>query len=113
MAWSAAVATGCPALLLVLPELWVAGAVAIVSSAAFGVLDVAAAGLRYRLVPGALLGRVSAARRTSAYAASAVGALAGGLAASSHGTSAPFVLSVAVGAVATWWWLGASRPAPA
>ena len=113
VAWSSAVATGSPALLLVAPELWAAGVVVVVSSAAFGVLNVAAAGLRYRLVPGELLGRVSAAWRTSAYAASAGGALVGGLVASTHGSSAPFVLSVAVGAVATALWLACTRTGPA
>ena len=115
VAWSSAVATGSPALLLLVPELWAAGIVVVVSSAAFGLLNVAAAGLRYRLVPGDLLGRVSAAWRTSAYAASAGGALAGGVIASAHGSSAPFVLSVATGAVATVLWLASTgtEPSPA
>jgi Na+/melibiose symporter-like transporter len=51
VAWSSAVATTSPALLLLWPELWAAGVVVVVTSAAFGVLNVAAAGLRYRLVP--------------------------------------------------------------
>lgn len=109
VAWSCAVATATPALLLFAPQLWAAGVVVVVSSAAFGVLNVAAAGLRYRLVPRDLLGRVSAAWRTSAYAASAGGALAGGLIASTQGLSAPFVLSLAVGAVATALWLASTR----
>lgn len=115
IAWSSAAATGSPALLLLTGELWAAGLVVVVSSAAFGVLNVAAAGLRYRLVPTDLLGRVSAAWRTSAYAAAAVGALAGGAVASARGLSAPFVLSVAVGAVATalWWASARSGLSPA
>lgn len=113
VAWSSAVATASPALLLLAPELWAAAVVVVVSSAAFGVLNVAAAGLRYRLVPRDLLGRVSAAWRTSAYAASAGGALAGGLIASTQGLSAPFVLSVAVGAVATGLWLACMKTGPA
>lgn len=113
VAWSAALATASPALLLLTPALWAAGVVVVVSSAAFGVLNVAAAGLRYRLVPRDLLGRVSAAWRTSAYAASAVGALTGGLIASTQGLSAPFLFSVAVGAVATALWLASTRGGPA
>lgn len=113
VAWSSAVATGSPGLLLLAPELWAAGVVVVVSSAAFGVLNVAAAGLRYRLVPSDLLGRVSAAWRTSAFAASAGGALAGGVIASAQGLSAPFVLSVALGAVATGLWLVCTRTGPA
>ena len=113
VAWSSAVATVSPALLLIAPQLWAAAIVVVVSSGAFGVLNVAAAGLRYRLVPGDLLGRVSAAWRTSAYAAGAAGALAGGVAASSYGLSAPFVLSVTVGLVATVVWLTSTRGGPA
>ncbi len=75
---------------------------------AFGVLNVAAAGMRYRLVPGDLLGRVSAAWRTSAYVASAAGALAGG-AAAARGLTAPFGLSVALGGIATMTWLASTR----
>jgi MFS family permease len=112
VAWSSAVATASPALLLLAPALWAAGVVVVVSSAAFGILNVAAAGLRYRLVPRELLGRVSAAWRTSAYAASAGGALAGGLIASTQGLSAPFVLSVAIGAIATALWLTSTRTGP-
>lgn len=112
VAWSSAVATGSPALLLVAPRLWAAAVVVTISSAAFGVLNVAATGLRYRLVPRDVLGRVSAAWRTSAYAASAGGALAGGLTASALGLSAPFVLTAAVGAVATAVWLASASTAP-
>lgn len=113
IAWSSAVATTCPALLLLAPELWAAGIVVVVSSAAFGVLNVAAAGLRYRLVPSDLLGRVSAAWRTSAYASGAGGALVGGFVASTQGLSAPFALSVAVGVLATGLWLASTRTGPA
>lgn len=114
IAWSAAGATFSPALLLLASELWVAGVVVVVSSGAFAVLNVAAAGLRYRLVPTNLLGRVSAMWRTSAYAAGAGGALAGGAVASAEGLSAPFVLTLAVGAVATGVWMMSTqtRPSP-
>ena len=111
--WSCAAATGSPALLLAVPALPAAAVVVVVSSAAFGVLNVAAAGLRYRLVPADLLGRVSAAWRTTAYAAGAGGALAGGAVASARGAAAPFVLSLAVGALATGAWLVSARPGPA
>ena len=112
VAWSSAIATLSPALLLLVPQLWAAAIVVIISSGAFGVLNVAAAGLRYRLVPGDLLGRVSAAWRTSAYAAGAGGALVGGLVASNFGLAAPFALSVAVGLVATVFWLPSTRTGP-
>lgn len=105
-------ATGTPVLLLVAPRLWLAGVVVVATSAAFGVLNVAAAGLRYRSVPTALLGRVSAAWRTTAYAASGAGALMGGAAASAHGLAAPFVLCAVLGGAATWAWLGATRSEP-
>lgn len=113
--WSAAVTAGSPGLLLVASELWLAGIVVAATSAAFGVLNVAAAGLRYRLVPSDLLGRVSAAWRTSAYVASGAGALAGGAVASSQGLAAPFALSVGLGALATFTWFHTTRlgPAPA
>jgi predicted MFS family arabinose efflux permease len=110
--WSAAIATGTPALLLVAPRLWGAVMVVVATSAAFGVLNVAAAGLRYRVVPGDLLGRVSAAWRTSAYAAGGVGALVGGAAASAQGLAAPFVLSVVLGGIATCVWTAATRAVP-
>jgi MFS family permease len=110
--WSSAVATGTPALLLAAPRLWLAVVVVVATSAAFGVLNVAAAGLRYRVVPGDLRGRVSAAWRTSAYAAGAAGALAGGAAASAQGLAAPFVVSAVLGGIATCVWMVATRAAP-
>ncbi len=79
------------------------------TSAAFGLLNVAAAGLRYRTVPRELLGRVSGVWRTSAYAASGAGALVGGAVASSAGLYAPFVMSAVLGVVATVLWLAAMR----
>lgn len=110
--WSAAVTAGPPGLLLLPPRLWLAAVVVVATSAAFGVLNVAAAGLRYRLVPGELLGRVSAAGSTSAFAAAGVGALAGGAVASARGLAAPFVLSVVLGGTATALWFLATRPGP-
>ena len=113
ISWSAAAATCTPGLLLAAGDLWAAAVVVVVTSAAFGVLNVAAAGLRYRLVPRDLLGRVSAAWRTSAYVASGGGALAGGAVASAQGLAAPFALSVLVGGAATAMWLLATRTHPA
>lgn len=110
--WSAAVAACSPGLLLLAPHLWLAATVVIATSAAFGVLNVAAAGLRYRMVPGELLGRVSAASQTSAYVASAAGALAGGAAAAARGLTAPFGLSVVLGGIATMTWLISTRAGP-
>lgn len=110
--WSAALTAGPPGLLLLPPRLWVAAVVVVATSAAFGVLNVAASGLRYRLVPGELLGRVSAAGSTSAFAAAGVGALAGGAVASARGLAAPFVLSVVLGGTATALWFLATRPRP-
>jgi MFS family permease len=107
--WSAAVVAGSPGLLLLAPHLWLAAAVVVATSAAFGVLNVAAAGLRYRLVPGELLGRVAAAAQTSAFVAGAAGALAGGAAAAAHGLTAPFGLSVVLGGIATVTWLLSTR----
>jgi predicted MFS family arabinose efflux permease len=110
--WSAAVVAGSPGLLLLAPHLGLAAVVVVATSAAFGVLNVAAAGLRYRMVPGELLGRVSAAWRTSAYVAAAAGALAGGAAAAARGLTAPFVLSVVLGGIATLTWLVSTRAGP-
>jgi predicted MFS family arabinose efflux permease len=110
--WSAAVTAGSPGLLLLASRLWLAAVVVVATSAAFGVLNVAAAGLRYRMVPGELLGRVSAAWRTSGYVASAAGALAGGAAASAQGLTAPFGLSVVLGGIATMTWLITTRAGP-
>ncbi|HEY6746656.1 MAG TPA: MFS transporter [Mycobacteriales bacterium] len=110
--WSAAVTAGTPGLLLLPSRLWLAAVVVVATSAAFGVLNVAAAGLRYRLVPRELLGRVSAAGSTSAFAAGAAGALAGGAVASARGLTAPFVLSVGLGGIATALWFLATRAGP-
>jgi predicted MFS family arabinose efflux permease len=110
--WSAAVAAGSPGLLLLDSRLWLAATVVIATSAAFGVLNVAAAGLRYRLVPGELLGRVGAAAQTSAFVASAAGALAGGAAVAARGLTAPFGLSVALGGIATLTWILSTRARP-
>lgn len=111
---SAAAATVTPALLLLDERLWAAGVVVVVTSAAFGVLNVAAAGLRHRLVPVELIGRVSAVWRTSAYVASGAGGLAGGALASAQGLAAPFALSLVLGVAATAAWCAATRrPVPA
>jgi predicted MFS family arabinose efflux permease len=110
--WSAAVTAFSPGLLLLAPHLWLAAAVVVATSAAFGVLNVAAAGLRYRLVPRELLGRVAAASQTSASVAGAAGALAGGAAAAARGLTAPFALSVVLGGIATMIWLVSTRAGP-
>jgi MFS family permease len=115
IAWSAAAATATPGLLLFVPQVWATVLVVVATSAAFGVLNVAAAGLRYRMVPAELLGRVSAVWRTGAYGASAVGAIVGGAVASGAGLQAPFVLSLVVGIAATamWWRAEGTSPAAA
>jgi predicted MFS family arabinose efflux permease len=86
--------------------------VVVVISAAFGLLNVAAAGLRYRTVPRELLSRVSGVWRTSACAASGAGALVGGAVASREGIQAPFVMSATLGVVATVLWLTVMRKGP-
>ncbi|TFV57765.1 MFS transporter [Geodermatophilus sp. DF01-2] len=113
--WSALGAAAPPCLLLLVAEPWAAGVVVVASSGAFGVLNVATASLRHRLVPDPLRGRVTAAWRTAVYGAGAVGALVGGALASGAGLEAPFVLSAVLGtAVAVAWWLvSAPRPRPA
>jgi hypothetical protein len=67
------------------------------------------------MVPGELLGRVAAASQTCAFVAAAAGALAGGAAAAAQGLTAAFVLSVALGGIATMTWIFGTRadPAPA
>jgi MFS family permease len=113
IAWSAAAATTTPGLLLLVPRMWATVLVVVATSAAFGVLNVAAAGLRYRTVPGELLGRVSAVWRTGAYGASAAGAVMGGAVASGAGLQAPFLLSVVAGLTAISLWLRTDGGAPA
>ncbi|GAA2017482.1 MFS transporter [Pseudokineococcus marinus] len=105
LTWSMAATAVAPALLLVAPDRWAAVVVVVVTSAAFGVFNVAAGSLRHRLTPGHVLGRVVAVWRTAVLGASGVGALAGGLVASRQGLQAPFVLSALLGllAVAVWW----------
>jgi hypothetical protein len=65
------------------------------------------------MVPGELLGRAAAASQTSAFVAAAAGALAGGAAAAAQGLTAPFVLSVALGGIATMTWIFSTRAGPA
>lgn len=103
--WSIGVTAVAPGLLLADQERWAAVVVVVVTSAAFGVFNVAAASLRHCLVPEQVLGRVVAAWRTGVLGAGALGALAGGAVASAQGLDAPFVLSAALGvlAVAVWW----------
>ncbi|HSK54380.1 MAG TPA: MFS transporter [Jiangellales bacterium] len=109
--WAMAVATMAPVLLLVAPELWAAVTVVVATSGAFGVFNVVAVSLRHRLVPDALLGRVTASWRTLVYGGSAAGAVAGGALASVRGLDAPFVLSAAIGALALLgWWRSSAEP---
>ena len=110
--WSMAVTASAPALLLAVPARWAAVVVVVVTSAAFGVFNVAAVSLRHRLVPERLLGRVVAAWRTVVLGAGALGAVAGGAVASARGLDAPFVLSALLGvlAVGIWWRATRGRP---
>lgn len=89
-----------PVLLLVTPTLWAAGAVVVITSAGFGVFDVAVASLRHRLSPQRLLGRVVAAYRTVLHGAGALGILAGGGIAATYGLGAPLIMSAVVGVIA-------------
>jgi MFS family permease len=103
--WSIGVTAVAPGLLLTVQERWAAVVVVVVTSAAFGVFNVAAVSLRHRLVPEQVLGRVVVAWRTVVLGAGALGALAGDAVASTQGLAAPFVLSAVLGvlAVAVWW----------
>jgi MFS family permease len=94
-----------PMLLVAAPDLWSAVAVILVTSAAFGVFNVAVTSLRHRLVPTELLGRTIAASRTAVLGTEAVGALAGGLVATAYGLDAPFILSAVFGIVGIALWL--------
>lgn len=89
-----------PVLLLVAPTLWAAGAVVVITSAGFGVFDVAVASLRQRLSPQRLLGRVVAAYRTALHGAGALGTLAGGGIAAAYGLGAPLIMSAVMGIIA-------------
>ncbi len=108
--WSAFAAAVLPCLLLVAPTLWAAGVVVVGTSGAFAVLNVAAVSVRHRIVPGRMLGRVTATWRTSVHGASAVGALGGGAVAAVAGLEAPFVLSGVLGTAAALGWWAASAP---
>jgi MFS family permease len=110
LAWSLAVGAVTPAVLLIAPTLWALAGVVVITSASFAVLNVAAVSVRHRIVPAALLGRVTATSRTLTYAAAAAGALVGGLAAAEAGLSAPFALSGLIGVAATLAWVASSRP---
>jgi MFS family permease len=114
VAWSSLVAAGTPALLLVAGTLWAAATVVVLTSGAFGVLNVAATSLRQRRTPGRLLGRVSAAARTTVTVGSVCGALAGGGLAAAGGLDTPFALCAVLGsAAALFWWLGSAPRAEA
>ncbi|RRR96797.1 MFS transporter [Glycomyces terrestris] len=99
-----------PMLLVAAPDLWSAVAVILVTSAAFGVFNVAVTSLRHRLVPSDLLGRTIAAARTAVLGAEALGALAGGLIATVSGLDAPFLLSAVFGVAGIALWLRRGGP---
>lgn len=98
-----------PVLLLFATSVWVAAAVVLVTSAGFGIFNVAVVSIRHRLTPEELLGRVVAASRTVILGAGALGALIGGAAASSFGLETPFALSAALGTIALVIWIVVSR----
>lgn len=93
-----------PALLLATPSLWAACVVTILTSAGFGIFNVAVGSLRHRLTPARLLGRVIAASRTVVLGAGAIGSVAGGAAAAALGLDAPFIVAAALGLVALALW---------
>lgn len=108
--WSMLVTAGAPPLLLVAPQLWAALVVVVLTSAAFGVLNVTASSMRHRLVPEGLVGRITETWRVLTQGGAAVGAIVGGVLATVAGLDAPFLLSAAVAMFATaGWWL-ATRP---
>ncbi|MDG4770792.1 MFS transporter [Solwaraspora sp. WMMD792] len=110
---SLAVTAGVPALLIAVPQIWVAVVVTVVSSGAFAVLNICAATLRQRTVPDGLLGRVTAASKTLIYGAAGGGALLGGALAAGVGLAAPFGFAALVAVVATaGWWLATRGDAP-
>lgn len=112
LGWSMAVTAGLPPLLLVAERLWAAVVVVVLTSAAFGMLNVAATSLRHRLVPPGLIGRITASWRVLTQGGAALGAVTGGLLATGAGLSAPFMLSGVIAVVATVGWWIASRPVP-
>ncbi|MDG4766327.1 MFS transporter [Solwaraspora sp. WMMD406] len=113
LAVSLAVTAGVPALLLAVPQIWVAVVVTVVSSGAFAVLNICAATLRQRTVPDGLLGRVTAASKTLIYGAAGGGALLGGALAAGVGLAAPFGFAALVAVVAaTGWWLATRGDVP-
>jgi hypothetical protein len=76
-----------------------------------GMWNIATISLRQRIVPDALLGRVTSAYRLVGLGSMPVGAAAGGLVAKAYGLPATFVVAgaaAAVGAVAAVWWLPSS-----
>ncbi|EHR63042.1 MFS transporter [Saccharomonospora cyanea] len=105
-------AAATPVLLIVLPNVPGAVVVVVTTSGAFGLFNVVAVSLRQRLVPGSLLGRITATWRTVVYGGAALGALAGGALATRWGLDAPFVLCGVLGLGATVAWLLSSRGLP-
>jgi len=91
----------------------VAAALLFASSAAFALFNMTAVTMRQRLVPAELLGRVSSLYGTVALGAEALGAIGGGILASSAGIRAPMLAGAvpiaAVTAVLAW---RHCRPAP-
>jgi predicted MFS family arabinose efflux permease len=103
IAAAGAVAGGAYLLLAAVPDVAVAATAVALQWAAVAVGNVAAVSLRQRLVPAALLGRVTSAFRALVYAGMPVGALAGGVVASTAGLRSTFLLAggLQVVAVAT------------
>lgn len=100
-----------PALLFVVPTVPVTVAVIVLTSSAFGVLNVSATSLRHRLVPPELLGRTIGAWRVLTQGGAAVGAVLGGAVAAVAGLDAPFLLCAVVGGIAALGWaLASARP---
>lgn len=75
-------------------ELWVAAGMLALSSGAFAIFNVVAVGIRQRGVPEPLFGRVTSLYLAVAGGAEALGALLGGVIASTAGIRAPMLLGV-------------------
>ncbi len=81
-------------------NVFVAGAMLLVSSGAWALFDITAVTMRQRQVPAALLGRISSLFGTVTRGAAALGALAGGALAATAGLRAPMLAGAPMLAVA-------------
>jgi len=98
------------------PSVPMLAAGSLLAGATSGMWNVATISLRQRIVPDALLGRVTSAYRLVAFAAMPVGATLGGLLARAYGLAAPFTVAgvlLAGCTVAALRWLPASAIAAA